>query len=510
MRRSPVGVTLVLGAVLLAASAAGAEPSHRARPSAAELGLRPTTMYVRVPVPDEARPARRVMYANAAKNVIFLNRNGGSYTPGWVDDAVGNVSSIVQYDVAMQPYPYGDSSWNQVLTCMRGLYADFDVEVTDVDPGDAPHTEVVVSGHPNDIGLPNGVGGVAPMACEAISSAVSFAFPETYGDDPTGICEAAGQESAYAFGLDHEILCSDIMTYGYCGAKDFKSEDSDCGEYEPRPCACGGDTQNSHEYLLDVLGPAAPAGPPPEVTIVTPEDGETVGPGFGVDVEITAEAPILRVELHVDGQLVGSRFAEPWSLEANGDIADGPHDLEARVDDAARKARRPCTSTCRPTQGRRRPRPAEPRVLGGRGRRRLGSRPRAPRPGPRPRPAPPPLSLADLQPEVVDHGCALGVVELDHELHLRDLQGALDGWRQPELRHGGADVIGQRHPERRPLVLRRLPDDRLVVEGPRVLEVAQDAGRRRALVVDREVHDAGFAPTTTHPVGPRWATPARR
>jgi MYXO-CTERM domain-containing protein len=202
--------------------------------------------------------------------------------------------------------------------------------VTDADPGDDPHSEVVVSGHPTDIGMGNGVGGVAPMACQAIQGAVSFAFPETYGDDPIGICEAAGQESAHAFGLDHELLCSDIMTYQFCGAKSFVNEDSECGEFQARPCACGGEVQNSHEYLLEVLGAAAPLSDPPVVTITRPnEAGQEVEPGFRVTADVTdPDGTIIRVELHIDGELVGSRFEEPWAIDAPDDLALGPHDVE--------------------------------------------------------------------------------------------------------------------------------------------------------------------------------------
>jgi len=327
MKRSHVGVALVLGGWALSAAPAGAEPPRPDRPSAADLGVLPRSTYIRVPA-DGPRIHRAVTFAPGDQHVIYLNKNGGRYEPGWNDDSIGNVSSIVQWQVDMAPYPYGDSSWSAVLQCMRDLYAPFNVEVTDVDPGDVPHSEVVVSGHPTDIGMGNGVGGVAPMACQAIQGAVSFAFPETYGDDPTGICEAAGQESAHAFGLDHELLCSDIMTYQFCGPKKFEAEDSECGEFNARPCACGGDIQNSHEYLLEVLGPAAPQSDPPVVTIVRPAETDEVEAGFEVEVDVVDDGAILRVELHIDGELVGSRFEEPWDIEAPEELTLGPHEVE--------------------------------------------------------------------------------------------------------------------------------------------------------------------------------------
>jgi MYXO-CTERM domain-containing protein len=40
------------------------------------------------------------------------------------------------------------------------------------------------------------------------------------------------------------------------------------------------------------------------------------------------DGTIIRVELHIDGELVGSRFEEPWAIDAPDDLALGPHDVE--------------------------------------------------------------------------------------------------------------------------------------------------------------------------------------
>lgn len=49
------------------------------------------------------------------------------------------------------------------------------------------------------------------------------------------------------------------MTYKkYCGARRFVDEDVRCGEGKPRDCKGGDKTQNSHEHLLKLLGPAPP------------------------------------------------------------------------------------------------------------------------------------------------------------------------------------------------------------------------------------------------------------
>src|SRR5262245_22257442 len=138
----------------------------------------------------EAAPVGpRPAFGPAGRNVLFLNRDGGHYAQDWQDDASQNLSSILEFDIDIPAYPWGDDSWNQVVACMRELYADFDLEVTDVDPGQAPHMEVVIGGGPALFGFAGAYGGVAPLGCGVVQNAISFAFPETYGDNPQGICE---------------------------------------------------------------------------------------------------------------------------------------------------------------------------------------------------------------------------------------------------------------------------------------------------------------------------------
>lgn len=310
----------------VAVSSAGADQGVPGRRTAWELGLRPVGTYVQFEAPQRPRP----MFAEETPTILFLNRNGGSYRTGWQDDSVTNESSILSWDVDMPPYPYGDESWNQFMECMRNLYVDFNVIVTDEDPGDTPHGEVVVSGHPSDIGLSEGIGGIAPMMCQPVFNAISYAFPETYGDYPQGICDAAGQESAHAFGLDHEYLCEDVMTYLFdcAGPKRFVDEDAPCGEFSERACSCGGNTQNSYQFLLDALGPAD-TNVPPSVIIVGPEEGDEVDAGFTVSATASDEdGTIDHLELWIDAQPIASRQSEPWELDAPDDIAEGDHEVE--------------------------------------------------------------------------------------------------------------------------------------------------------------------------------------
>src|SRR5205823_5449515 len=94
--------------------------------------------------------------------VIFLNKNGGTFTPGY-DDSSRNVSSIVDESSTVPRYEKSAANWSTLVSCVKKQYDAYDVEVTDVDPGKVPHIEAVVGGAPKDAGMGSSVGGVAPM-----------------------------------------------------------------------------------------------------------------------------------------------------------------------------------------------------------------------------------------------------------------------------------------------------------------------------------------------------------
>jgi hypothetical protein len=191
-----------------------------------------------------------------ATTTVFLDRcaAGCTYTPG-VEDSRINQSSIISSQSSLAASTLGDESWNAVVACVRDVFAPFDVVVTDVDPGDAPHLEVGVAGTPQNLGLPAGIQNVAPAQCAFVPNAIGFAFAGQIGDDPPAICWSAAQALGSAMaGLDHEVLAGDVMsTIPGPSPKQFLDETASCGESTPRDCFCGGTTQNSYQQLLAVL-----------------------------------------------------------------------------------------------------------------------------------------------------------------------------------------------------------------------------------------------------------------
>lgn len=199
-----------------------------------------------------------------AAGTIFLERCAGgcTYFPGF-DDSRTNHSSLLSQTSSLPAFAHGDAAWADLLACVRRAYAPFDVAVTDADPGAADHWEIVVAGSPQDIGMQSGVAGVSPYTCAVIQNGIAFAFAAVHFN-MLDLCWTTVQESAHLFGLDHELLQRDPMTYlTGCMEKVFAPVDAPCGESAARNCCfgSGGPTQNSFAMVTAALGAATSPAP---------------------------------------------------------------------------------------------------------------------------------------------------------------------------------------------------------------------------------------------------------
>ena len=190
--------------------------------------------------------------------VIYLNHNGAMLAPGASDSRI-DTSELVKTTSYIPGWDATPEQWSEMVSFTRSIWSAYDVEVTDVDPGSRPHIEVLIGGSALDIGLSRPVGGFAPVVpCSVIENAIVFAFTENLGG-PEYIAEVAAQEVGHAYGLDHEYLRGELMSYSapHVG-KTFRDVDAPCGENEPRACAGGcRPHQNSHKVLLELLGSSA-------------------------------------------------------------------------------------------------------------------------------------------------------------------------------------------------------------------------------------------------------------
>lgn len=347
---------LLAGALLLLPSIAGAEGRASApgsEPPPTVLGWysesisasRPGTLLQIIPP-----AAGSWVNAPAAPTIIYMNKNGVTLTPG-NNDARTNRSTIVGQTSTIPAFEGSAAEWSSVMTCIRTIFAPYNVNIVDVDPGNVPHFESVMGGRAQQAGMEQGVLGVSPFTtdCSVIPNSIVFTFTQStrdaYGTTaglPEELCEIAAQEIAHSFGLDHEYLASDPMTYlNFNGLKRFQNTNAQCGEYSARTCGLPGtgvvcsQTQNSVTMLNQRIGAADALAP--SVAITSPSNGATVPSSFTVATTAMDNIAVSKVDLYVDGNLVESLTAAPYSFDVSG-LNNGAHTIQAKATDGRNEA----------------------------------------------------------------------------------------------------------------------------------------------------------------------------
>jgi MYXO-CTERM domain-containing protein len=142
----------------------------------------------------------------------------------------------------------------------------------------------------------------------------------------------AAQEIAHSFGLDHEFLCADPMTYlNGCGAKSFQDVAAPCGEDQARDCAqagqydCGYNQQNSVQLMTARIGLNEGGTGGNDISIAAPVDGANVSPGFEVNASIDFASS---VELRIDGVSIATLSSGPFLFSTPSDLSVGTHVVE--------------------------------------------------------------------------------------------------------------------------------------------------------------------------------------
>ncbi len=264
--------------------------------------------------------------AAEGSSLIYLNACAGTgcdLMPG-DENSSQNTSALIEGPQHMPPFSGGTMEWDAILQCVRDTFKPFDITITDQDPGVQPHTEVMVAGLASDVGMVGLLGGIAPYRCgETIHNAIAFAFADLVENDIEETCWVIAHEASHTFGLDHEYLCEDPMTYlRGCGtSKRFEDEDAPCGEYSERPCHCNGDTQNSFALLRDHFGAGIPT--PPWLRIDSPSDGDQVEPGFIIRTRATDDIRIDRIDMRINSVFVSSSAAPPYIFNAPTTLSEG-------------------------------------------------------------------------------------------------------------------------------------------------------------------------------------------
>jgi MYXO-CTERM domain-containing protein len=227
---------------------------------------------------------------------------------------------------------------------MKELFAPFDVTIVTVDPGPSvQHIEAVFGGTPALLGMDNNVMGVAPFKsdCGILENAIVFTFTGNIPQDARMACEIQAQEVAHAYGLDHERLPNDPLTYmRFDGNRSFQNQLAECGEDKARMCGVEGSPscrgkQNSVQLLFERLGSKGVLGDDtaPTVQITSPANGATVEPGFMVNVSASDNTRVTLASVFVDNVPSGSSSVAPWSLKTPDNMVRGMRKIKVEVTD---------------------------------------------------------------------------------------------------------------------------------------------------------------------------------
>ncbi|MBE7447805.1 MAG: hypothetical protein HS111_02595 [Kofleriaceae bacterium] len=287
-------------------------------------------------------PAEQIEHGNPGSRILFVNNCKGETTStgaagcritrGGTNNSINNVSTIASGNLTA--YSGSTTTWNSIMNCVRQTYAPFGITVTDVNPGAVPHFEAMAAGRPTEIGFPNGVAGVAPYSCGVINNAITFSFLNLNPNDVNDACWTIAQESAHAFGLAHEMLAADPMTYITNPPQKRFQDQTACigtsGCCQPQgECQCGPTTQNSVQKLLGIFGPSNPT--PPTIVIETPTNNSQVTPGFVVRATVTDDQGVQSVQLIIDGSPIATLQSPPFAFNAPADLPEGTHTVTIRA-----------------------------------------------------------------------------------------------------------------------------------------------------------------------------------
>src|SRR5262249_47014322 len=119
-------------------------------------------------------------------------------------------------------------------------------------------------------------------------------------------------------------ICDYTGVQGQCGHM------SDC---------TGTGMQNSYQFLIQNVGQNPNQGPdtvPPEISFITPHDGDTVASGFHIEFNATDDRSLASVTLYMDNGQIGGAGNPPYAFDVPpGLIPAGVHKIKGLAKDAA-------------------------------------------------------------------------------------------------------------------------------------------------------------------------------
>jgi hypothetical protein len=276
------------------------------------------------------------------RRVLFMNRQGGVYTHAAAPNSASNQTSIGTGG-SIPAVVATDAQWTEIMDCVKGFYADFNIDVVDVEPTSGDYEESVVGGSSDMIGVDAGQPGLVLLgiadrasqmqnSCILTENGISFSFAATHGSmaieaNRRELCITIAHEAGHVFGLDHEMLPEDLMSYAETAEKAFVDQASPCADssipQNPVACYCDVETnaQNSHEVLAAYLGPNDKVAP--TLKIDSPVEGAKVGPGFTITATAADDTELNHLELVINGATVASDQSSPFSFKVPTNVSIG-------------------------------------------------------------------------------------------------------------------------------------------------------------------------------------------
>ena len=197
------------------------------------------------PAPDACQPS-----------VVFLDQNGGHYDHGFVDDATANLSVVVAAPLDLPPWPSTAPSWSEVSACIRDGLAPFAVAVTEIDPGTAPHVELVFT--TSYWAGPAGTTSIVPNSCRR--DQIGFVFGDAAVDSVRACQIALIALAELVAQLSFDDNCADFINPANdcTPMRSFVDATATCVDTSDRPTACrcgGGTTQNTFRAMSAAFAP---------------------------------------------------------------------------------------------------------------------------------------------------------------------------------------------------------------------------------------------------------------
>jgi hypothetical protein len=325
-------------------------PSH-AEPSAARDVMHPMTL--------------KVAPADIISHVLYLNKctGGCKLTSGNTDARTDHTDILPGGQTTLSAFSGSSTQWDDIVTCVTNVMKPFNITVTDTDPGNVDHFEVMIAGHASEMQLPQGVLGIADYLCQAPGQCSGTYIPNAlvfdYADDwlqmesgsraVTDMCGTAAQEIAHAWTLDHATPASDPMTYNPYMAPLNYQDGAPCGSDCYYQCPSGGGTCNAFgvpcsgqthaclstgqatqdevKMITALFGPHGAKAP--TVKITSPSNGGGVQSGQAFKVTATCDTGdgVDEIDLAVDGTTKSALTTSPATFTGPADLADGSHTI---------------------------------------------------------------------------------------------------------------------------------------------------------------------------------------